>query len=85
MKLELLLAKLEDVKVSVDRESREDDGRRVIVLTSLLDFFPLMPHRRWYSLILESGQTDVDEREIEAILRHVWHREQDWFSEGEEH
>lgn len=33
---------------------------------------------------MESGQTEVDRDEVEAILRHLWHAEQDFFADEEE-
>jgi hypothetical protein len=79
MNINELLARLKKLKVDVDEERKLADGRRILILTSLLDFFPLAPHRRWYSLVMEAEQEEVPEEEAEAILRHFWHAEIEWF------
>jgi hypothetical protein len=79
MNLEELLARLKGIDVTVAEDRRFPDGRRILILTSFLHFFPLAPHHRWYPLVLNSGQDWVDQSEVEALLRHFWHAELDWF------
>ena len=80
MNLEELLARLKGIDVNLEEERRLADGTRILILTSFLSFFPLMPHHRWYTLVVSSEQQEVAEVEVEAILRHFWHGELDWFS-----
>jgi hypothetical protein len=75
MKLDELLAKLQELKVTVDEKRVLADGRTVYLLTSFLNFFPLQPHHRFYSLVIEKDQNEVDASEVEAMLRHFWHAE----------
>jgi hypothetical protein len=79
MKIDELLARLEKLKVKIAERRMLEDGRSIIILTSFLSFFPLKPHHRFYPLVLEKNQTEVDDAEVEAILRHFWHAEIDLF------
>jgi hypothetical protein len=79
MNLEELLARLKGIDVKLDEDRRLSDGTRILILTCLLGFFPLAPHHRWYTLVISPNQQDVPQYEVEAILRHFWHGELDWF------
>lgn len=79
MKLDQLLAKLKGIDVIVAEERKLADGKRILLLTAKLDFFPLAPHRRWYPLVLLEDQKEIAKEEVAAIQRHFWHSELNWF------
>lgn len=83
MNIRNLLAKLAEIGVeSVEARVGE---HTVYVLSCKLPEFPFGGREwAWYTLIMESGQTEVDRDEVEAILRHLWHAEQDFFGDEEE-
>jgi hypothetical protein len=86
MNISSLLAKLKSEASIVLSEKREfpEEGIIVYILESPVTFFPQASRHLWYNLVVASGQVDVEEEEIEAILRHFWHAEIDvdsWLAE----
>jgi hypothetical protein len=73
--LDQLLTWLKSLNIDVSDDITRPDGIRVVTITAALPF--PSTRRVWYPLILSKGQTAVANREIEAILRHCWHAEQD--------
>lgn len=82
MPVNRLLAKLAKIRVNVAETRTLPDGRTIYVLVAELPAFPFGRQQRvWYPLIIEPQQTDVPREEVEAILRHLWHAEMDFFSD----
>jgi hypothetical protein len=80
--LQELLSKLASIGVAI----REIDlgAQKLCLLTCKLPEFPFGGREHaWYPLILKNGQDTVDREEVEAILRHLWHSEQEFFPEDE--
>jgi hypothetical protein len=80
MKVETLLAKLRGSEIAVE-DRRKPDGSGIIIASAVLPF-PYVPKPVWGTLILSPGQEEVTRAQVEALLRHVWHGELDFF-EGE--
>jgi len=52
-------------------ETKHPDGTRTLVFWCLYPF-PRAPEPAWYVIVVRPNQDDIDEREIEAMLRHLW-------------
>jgi hypothetical protein len=74
MPIDRLLEWLKSLKIDIAADATHPDGRRVVTLTAQLPF--PSTRRVWYPLVLSKGQTQVANKEIEALLRHCWHAEQ---------
>jgi hypothetical protein len=80
MAVSALLANLQkraNVKVAETRTLA--DGTQVKILIGTLPVFPQGERPTWYPLVLRPKQQDVDRREVEAILRHFWNAQLDFF------
>ena len=76
----LLANLLKHAKVKVAETRKLEDGTEVKILVGKLPVFPHSARPTWYPLVLTRGQTEVDRREVEAILRHFWNAQLDFFS-----
>ncbi len=71
MKIVLLLEKLKphsEIKIT---ETILPDGTKTFVFSSVFPF-PRASEPVWYVIVVRPGQEDIDDREIEAMLRHLW-------------
>jgi hypothetical protein len=70
-----LLAWLKTLNIEIADDKTYPDGTRVVTLSAQLPF----PNTRrvWYPLVLMPNQPDVKDQEVEALLRHCWHAEQE--------
>jgi hypothetical protein len=75
MLLAQLLKWLKTLNIEVVAERTDSDSTRVITFSAALPF--PSTRRVWYVLALKNGQEQVSHREIEALLRHCWHAEQE--------
>jgi hypothetical protein len=76
-----LLANLQKhAKVTVVETRTLADGTQVRILVGTLQIFPNSARPTWYPLVLRPKQQEVDRREVEAILRHFWNAQLDFFS-----
>jgi len=66
---------LKSLNIDIAADATHPDGRRVVTVTAQLPF--PSTRRVWYPIVLSKGQTDVANKEIEALLRHCWHAEQE--------
>ncbi len=71
MTIASLLEKLKPHAQIKTIETIHPDGTRVYVFSSLYPF-PHAPEPAWYVIVTKPGQTEVDNKEIEAMLRHLW-------------
>jgi len=70
MKLSVLLSSLKQVaEIDIDERTHKD-GTKVFIFSSLRPF-PQFEHV-WYPIVVLAGQEDVDDDEVEAMLRHLW-------------
>ena len=72
MKLSALLERLKEHKIA-EVESVDDSGDYIAY--TLHGYLPEFPHGRrpaWYTLVVEKGQEDIPEEDIEAIKRRFW-------------
>lgn len=81
MNIEQLLSRLSSIKIYVEEERKQPDGKVAIILRGKLPLFPSGAQERWYVLVLERGQTSADRSEIEGILRHFWHGSTPFFDD----
>jgi len=52
-------------------ETKHPDGTRTFVFSC--DYpFPRSPEPAWYVIVVRPNQEDIDNREVEAMLRHLW-------------
>jgi hypothetical protein len=79
MPASLLLDKLKEAEIEVKETRKLSDGTEVKILVGTLPKFPTGERPTWYPLVLLPGQSDIDRREVEALLRHFWHFELDFF------
>ena len=77
---ELLVNLQKFAKVRVAETRKLENGFEVKILVGTLPFPMNNKRPTWYPLVLSPGQTEVDRREIEAILRHFWNAQLDFFS-----
>jgi len=78
MKIGKLLEELQ--KINVDIEDRLlPDGTRIIIASCKLPMFPYGGRHVWYPLIIRKGCEAVDQREINALTRHLCHAESKLF------
>ena len=85
MKLSDLLSKLEQIDVQLAERRVLHNGRTVYILTARLPALPFGVGDRavaWYPLIVDAGQNVVPREEVEALLRHLWHAEVDFFGDN---
>ncbi len=81
MAVSALLANLQKrAKVKVAETRTLADGTQVRILVGTLPPFPNSGRATWYPLVLRPKQQNVDRREVEAILRHFWNAQLDFFS-----
>lgn len=71
MKIALLLEKLKSVREIQTEKRIQPDGKEVYIFSSVYPF-PRVPEPVWYTIVLEPNQDDIDDREIIAMLRHLW-------------
>ena len=71
MKIAQLLEKLKTVPEIKILETIHPDGTRTYTFSSVYPM-PRMAEPVWYPIVLKPGQEDIDNREIEALLRHLW-------------
>lgn len=68
----LLSSLQKQAKVKVAETRKLENGIEVKILVGTLPVFPHGARPTWYPLVILPGQTSVDMREVEAILRHFW-------------
>jgi len=73
--LDPLLQWLKKLNIDVAEDKTQSDGVRIITFTAKLPF--PSTRRVWYPLVISKGQTQVPTREVEALVRHCWHAEQE--------
>ena len=71
MKIAWLLEQLKPVPEIKTVETIHPDGTRTYIFSSIYPF-PRIPEPVWYVIVVKPGQEDIDDREIEAMLRHLW-------------
>jgi hypothetical protein len=71
VKIALLLEKLKSVPEIKTLETIHPDGTKTYTFSSVYPM-PRMAEPIWYPIVVKSGQEDIDDREIEAMLRHLW-------------
>jgi len=72
VKIARLLVKLKAHSKEIQTlETVHPDGTRTYVFSSIYPF-PRIPEPVWYVIVVKPGQEDIDDREIEAMLRHLW-------------
>jgi hypothetical protein len=81
MSLDSLRERLTENGIILDEERTLPGGWRVYIFTCLLPGFPFGHRRVWYPLVVTQGQTEIPEEEIEALLRHCWHLELNFFGD----
>jgi hypothetical protein len=75
-----LLSRLEKHAIIKAEDKQLPDGTRIIMFFTHLPPFPFGKRKNaWYPLVLSPSQNKVAEPEVEALLRHVWHAELDFF------
>ena len=71
MKIASLLEKLKphpEIKIT---EIILPDGTKTYIFSSVYPF-PRASEPVWYVIVIKPTQDDIDDREIEAMLRHLW-------------
>ncbi len=71
MKISSLLDQLKPVREIQTVETKYPDGTRTYTFSTVYPV-PRAPEPAWYVIVIKPGQEDVDDREIEAMLRHLW-------------
>lgn len=71
MKIARLLEKLKAVPEIKTLETIHPDGTKTYTFSSVYPM-PRMAEPVWYPVVVKPGQEDIDDREIEAMLRHLW-------------
>ncbi len=71
MKIAWLLEQLRPVSEIQTVETIHPDGTRTYTFSSIYPF-PRIPEPVWYVIVVKPDQEDIDDREIEAMLRHLW-------------
>jgi hypothetical protein len=74
-----LLDRLKKAKITVAETRKLPDETQVIILIGTMPKFPHGERPAWYPIVLRKGQHEVDRREVEALLRHFWHFELEFF------
>jgi hypothetical protein len=77
-----LLDNLKTVKIEIAETRTLPDETKVIILVGTMPAFPHGSRPAWYPLVLRKGQSEVTRPEAEAILRHFWHFELEFFTDG---
>jgi hypothetical protein len=80
---ELLKRLLEDAKIVPQETRTHQDGTREFILAGNLPAFPHGGATTWYVLVVLPGETEIHLKEVEAILRHFWQYQLDWFEDDE--
>jgi hypothetical protein len=76
MKITKLIAWLKKHKINLIEDTLQPEGCRVLIFTTDLPRMPFGEDRHvWATLVIEEGQEDVSESEIDSLLRHCWHGE----------
>lgn len=84
MKLNSVLARLKAHQIEVQKDETDSDGRRIIIVGCTAPSPPFALGRVcYYTLVLSSGQEDVDLQEREAMRRRLWHSTTDIFGDDE--
>jgi len=81
MNLNLLLARLNEHRVSVFTDNTDEDGRRTVIFGCAAPSFPFGRKVLYYTLELSPRQTDVELEEREAIRRRLCHATTDIFGD----
>jgi hypothetical protein len=81
MNLDELLSRLKKHAIIIAEDKKLPDGTRIITFVTHLPLFPFGRQNTWYPLVLSPDQIEVAQPEVEALLRHVWHAELDFFEE----
>jgi hypothetical protein len=86
MNLDTLLARLKDHKISVVEERKfPDEGMITYTLRCPAPEIPFGGHKElWATLTIDIGQTEVDRKEIEALLRHLWYGSLSFFGDEDD-
>ena len=71
MKIQWLLEQLKPVSEIKTVETIHPDGTRTYIFSSVYPF-PRVSEPAWYVIVVNPGQEEIDDREIEAMLRHLW-------------
>jgi len=71
VKIAQLLEKLKSVPEITTLETIHPDGTKTYTFSSVYPM-PRMAEPVWYPIVIKPGQDEVDDREIEAMLRHLW-------------
>jgi hypothetical protein len=66
-----LLEQLKSVTEIKILETIHPDGTKTYTFSSVYPM-PRMAEPIWYPIVVKPGQDDIDDREIEAMLRHLW-------------
>jgi hypothetical protein len=74
MDLDKLLNELRDLKVDIEERVLPDETR-VIIASCALPVFPYGGRHVWYPLVLPKGRKTVDQKEVNALVRHLCHAE----------
>jgi hypothetical protein len=83
VKLEDLLSKLSNISVSINKIAM--GSQTLYLLHCKLPEFPFGGREHvWYPLLVSDGQESIDREEVDAMLRHLWHSEQEFFPDDEE-
>jgi len=79
VKIALLLEKLKPHSEIKTTEIILPDGTKAFIFSSVFPF-PRASEPVWYVIVVRPGQEDIDDREIEAMLRHLWMYQLNFFS-----
>jgi hypothetical protein len=79
MPIDALLSRLSKHHIKLAEDRRFPDGSRVLIFVTHLPSFPFGRSNVWYTLVISPGQDDISKSEVDALLRHVWHAELDFF------
>ena len=71
MKIAQLLEKLKAAPQIEILETIHPDGTKTYTFSTVYPM-PRMAEPVWYPIVVKPGQEDIDDREIEAMLRHLW-------------
>jgi hypothetical protein len=71
VKIAQLLEKLRAVREIKVLETIHPDGTKTYTFSSVYPM-PRMAEPVWYVIVVKPGQDEIDDREIEAMQRHLW-------------
>jgi hypothetical protein len=74
MEIQKLLKELRAINVQVEERILPDETH-IFIASCTLPSFPYGGRHVWYPLILPKGRDTVDQKEINALTRHLCHAE----------